>query len=481
MARRVLFTSPVQPIGGVSPDVYTWDKPRRGPKLCLGFLDHPGLAFLGENLPVETLHYPSPDDFRRALAAPPDVLGISFYINETETALAMAAEARRNGVREIWAGNFGAFSPAVSGAFDRVFTGWAEGQVAAALGAEPPSPLRHPEIYNATGFTGFPRMWISGVLFTSRGCPFTCNFCQTPDFYGRAQPLELAEIDRVVRAYKRRGVAGINILDENFGTFPGHAREVAEILGRHGMRWIALTRVDTLTRSFDHWRRHGLFGAHLGIESLNPASLAGAVKRIGDLASVELLRELGRHHMFVQVFYILGFEEDTPASIRDDVERLAGLDFDLAQIQVLTPYPRTGQTASIEARHGIAERRPSRYNSRNLVWNHPHIRPDEMRRLQRWANRRIATPRRALRTAAKLTVFYGHRRPSLEGLEVLARQLGPRGGALHRAKAVQLAALRRWSRTGWYAYEEEASDARAAVAAGGGPALEPQRGLGAFP
>ena len=42
---------------------------------------------------------------------------------------------------------------------------------------------------------------------------------------------------------------------------------------------------------------------------------------------------------------------------------------------------------------------------------------------------------------------------------MLARQLGPRGGALHRAKAAQLAALRRWSRTGWYAYEEEAADA----------------------
>jgi hypothetical protein len=35
------------------------------------------------------------------------------------------------------------------------------------------------------------------------------------------------------------------------------------------MRWIALTRVDTLLRNFEEWRAKGLFGAHLGLDQAN--------------------------------------------------------------------------------------------------------------------------------------------------------------------------------------------------------------------
>src|SRR6185503_3698746 len=135
--RRVLFTSPVQPIGGCSPDVYSWDKRATAVRAVMCFLDHPGLAFLGANLPCEILEYPSSDQFEAALADPPDILGISFYINETGIARRMAQRAREAGVREVWAGNFGAYSPEVASHFDRVITGWGESAVSEALGLGP--------------------------------------------------------------------------------------------------------------------------------------------------------------------------------------------------------------------------------------------------------------------------------------------------------------------------------------------------------
>jgi len=237
----------------------------------MSFLNHPGLCFLRANAPCEILEYPSNDDFEAALADPPEILGISFYINESEIALDMAARARRAGVREIWAGNYGAYSPAITSSFDRVFAGWGEREAAEALGAAPRSPveLRHPEMYGAIGTNIFPGMLLSGLLFTSRGCPWTCSFCQTPDFYGKPAQIPLETVDEVLWTYRRRGIVGINILDENFGTFTSHSLEVVELLHRYKMRWIALTRVDTLLKNFDCWASKGLFGAHLGIESLN--------------------------------------------------------------------------------------------------------------------------------------------------------------------------------------------------------------------
>ncbi|HEV2854261.1 MAG TPA: radical SAM protein [Thermoanaerobaculia bacterium] len=449
----VLFVSPVQPIGGCSPNVHGWDKRPSRVRIAMSFLNHPGLCFLKANLPCEILEYPTQEEFTAALASRPRVLGISFYINETEIALRMAEEARRAGVREVWAGNFGAYSPQVSAAFDRVFTGWSEGRLAEVLEAPAPSGLAHPEMYGAFGTNLFPSMVLSGILFTSRGCPWTCNFCQTPDFYGKASQIPLESIDRVLWTYKRRGVRGINILDENFGTFRSHSREVVDLLHRYGMRWIALTRVDTLLQNFDEWYAKGLFGAHLGIESLNQSSLTGAAKRIDQLDSVRLLSRMSRLNLFVQGFYILGFPEDTVDSIRCDVEVLSQLDLDVVQVQVLTPYPRTEQRSLIEGRYGLLDGNLSKYNSRNLVWNHPNITPAEMRGLQDWANSRLTSSRRALRTLAKFALFHGRRRPGLEGLRLV---LGAPGAArdLHREYAPRMASARRWARTGWYPYEE---------------------------
>lgn len=453
---RALFVSPVQPIGGCSANVYSWDKQPTRIRWHFSFLNHPGLCFLKANTPCEILEYPSQATFSAALANPPDVLGISFYINETETALRMVAEARRRGVKEVWAGNFGAYSPEVAQAFDRVFHGWGEAKVAETLRVSPtPSgQFVHPEMYGAVGMNVPPATVLAGLLFTSRGCPWTCNFCQTPSFYGKASPVPLEAIDRVVWTYRQRGVRIVNVLDENFGTFPQHAREVAELLHRHGMGWVALTRVDTLLKNFDVWQAKGLVGAHLGIESLNQLSLAGASKRIDQPESVRLLERMSQHHMFVQAFYILGFETDTAESIRHNVEQLARLDIDVVQVQVLTPYPRTEQRAEIERKYGIFDHNLSRYNSRHLVWNHPHITPDEMRLLQQWANAKLSSSWRALRTLAKFAFFFGKKRLNLRGLCLaLGAPAGP-AARLQRAFARPLAAMRRWSTSSWTPHEE---------------------------
>ena len=453
---RALFVSPVQPIGGCSANVYNWNKLPARVRIAMSFLNHPGLCFLKANTPCDILEYPTQDMFDQALVEPPDILGISFYINETELALRMAQQARRAGVREIWAGNFGAYSPQVDGFFDRIFSGWSEIAVAQALGSPPVSPQEfvHPEIYGAIGSNLLPNMIMSGILFTSRGCPWTCNFCQTPSFYGKVSQIPLEAIDKVLWTYKRNGIVGINILDENFGTFRKHASEVVRLLHRHGMRWIALTRVDTLLKHFDNWVAHGLFGAHLGIESLNQMSLSGASKRIEKLDSVRLLTEMSQHNMFVQSFYILGFEQDTVASVREDIETLAGLDTDVVQVQVLTPYPRTELRTTIENQYGILNENLSMYNSRNLVWGHPNISPDEMRELQAWAHSKLSSSRRAWRTISKFALYFGRSRPNFYGVRLLANGWRRPERRLKKALAPQLASAREWARVPWSAYEE---------------------------
>ena len=167
-----------------------------------------------------------------------------------------------------------------------------------------------------------------------------------------------------------------------------------------------------------------------------------------------MLKLLSRHNMFVQIFYILGFEQDTLQSIRRDIAALSQLDFDVCQVQVLTPYPRTKQRDEIERKFGIFDKNLSKYNSRNLVWNHPHISPLEMRELQSWANNRIVTTRRTLRTLSKLAIFNGKPSPNLEGIRMVASLFGKQSRQMHKEYARKMCSARKWAERGWFAYEE---------------------------
>jgi len=467
MPRRILFTSPVQPIGGCSPDVYSWNKSTSNIKLIMSFINHPGLCFLKANVPgVEILEYPTWNDFEAALKEPVDILGISFYINESEIALRMVRYARSRGVKEVWAGNYGAYSPEVAKYFDRVVTGWGEAPAAAALGVSSGahSEIIHPPMYGCMGTNVFPYLTLHGFLYTSRGCPYTCTFCQTPDFYGEAATVSLETIDRVLWTYSKQGIATANILDENFGIFPRHTREVIGLLKKYRMRWIPLCRADLLLKHLDEWKEHGLFGAHIGVETLNPASLKGSDKKLQRGTTVELLRLMRKNHLIVQAFYIIGFEEDTVESIRQDIEELATLDVDIAQVQIVTPYPRTVLRDVIDQRYGILDGNLSRYNSRNLVWKHPNIEPREIKELQQWAHAKLFTSARALKTISKMLIFDCTERVAIKGVTRMARSR--KSLRLYRVNRRGLRNAKAWAKRGWDAYDEIEQERKLSVGPG---------------
>jgi radical SAM superfamily enzyme YgiQ (UPF0313 family) len=381
-------------------DIAVWKKRKNMFSLTAPMIDHFGLRFLEANVPgLKILEYPTRAQFLAELRNDYGVVGISFYINESNDAVEMADVARGAGVKEVWGGNYGVFTPWIAERFDRPIAGWAEAAVCQALGIEPPK-FRHPPVYMHIRYRTLPlQRW--GVLFTSRGCNKTCNFCQTPAFYRRPFPIDLDVIDEVLWTYQRRGVGQVVVLDENFGHFEEHADSVIELLKRRGLRWNPLTRVETLHSNYEKWREAGLIGASLGVESLNQDSLDSARK--GNLAAQArtLLGWMQRDSMLIQVFYIIGFETDTAESIVRDIKELKKFHIDSPQIQILTPYPNTPMYKMIDDNYGIIDRDLSKYDSTHLVWNHPNIAPARMRELLFWANGQLYTPQVALNTLQK--------------------------------------------------------------------------------
>lgn len=329
-----------------------------------------GLRFLRQNLPdLQILEYPSRAEFSRVLRQGWDAVGFSFYLDETNAILEMAADARKAGVPELWAGNYGALTPAIQPAFDHTFVGYSEDAVAQRLG-KTIGHIEHPPLvvrFRLPGGWSLP----VGVLFTTRGCSFTCTFCQTTAFAPRPKAIPLESIERAVRFYKEHGVHFALILDENFGNIPSHAEAAIEILARHRMHWLVQSRVDLFLRNFKQWQAAGMEGALFGIESFHQDVL----KQIHKNEKVEAIRELAARlnseGIYAQGYYIIGFPGETPESIREDLHTLAGLSLDVTQITIVTPHPRTHLWNELDSAYGIFEKDWSKYNTKNLVWNHP--------------------------------------------------------------------------------------------------------------
>ncbi len=90
-----------------------------------------GLRFLKQNIPeLQILEFPTWEEYTKKLQEGWDVVGLSFYLSETYEAMEMAEAAKKAGIAEVWAGNYGALTPEVKGNFDKIFVGYAENQVA---------------------------------------------------------------------------------------------------------------------------------------------------------------------------------------------------------------------------------------------------------------------------------------------------------------------------------------------------------------
>jgi len=351
-----------------------------------------GLRFLKQNLPeLQILEYPTWTEFEEKLKEGWDVVGLSFYLSETQEALQMAEAVRTSGrVQELWAGNYGALTPEINSKFDKIFVGYAENQLAPYFGRQIKN-IAHPPLIEYLNTAFGIKLNIYGILFTTRGCAVGCKFCQTPAFCNKPTPMSLESLERVISYYREHNINIVLIEDENFGSNRKHADKVVELLDEYEMVWGCMTRADYLKNKIPEWvemRKSngknpvaGFSGASIGIENLNQATLNDINKKEGTEDILETIQLLQKYGLGTVGYYMIGFEEDTKKSLKDDIKKLASLKLDITQICVVTPLPQTPLYEEIEEKFGIWDTNYHHFDGKHLVWNHPNINPSEMEKI----------------------------------------------------------------------------------------------------
>ncbi|UCF08860.1 MAG: radical SAM protein [Thermoplasmata archaeon] len=342
-----------------------------------------GLRFIKQNMPViEILEYPTWDAYVHKLREGFDIVGFSFYLNETHELIDMIRKARDMGIPEIWGGNYGVLTKEVQSHFDRIFTGYSEIEIGEALGYEVGN-IVHPPLIVPVGFSGMNLTWM-GVLFTTRGCGLACRFCQTPTFANKISTLPMESIERVLAYYRKMGIGFVIILDEFFGMKSQHAKAVIELLKKYRMLWWCMTRADLIAKKYNSWNadgKLGLAGVGLGLESFNQDVLEKINKKEEAEDIIESVNFLSKKNVGVIGYYMIGFDCETRDSIKTDLENLAALKLAAAQICIIMPLPATPLWDEIEENYGIFEKDWHKFNAKHLVWNHPSISSEEMKDL----------------------------------------------------------------------------------------------------
>ena len=206
-------------------------------------------------------------------------------------------------------------------------------------------PARHKiDVSDYTSLLG--RDNVITTMFTSRGCPYRCTFCDRPfspvlsGFRCRSAKHVADEMEQCVAM----GIKEAFIYDDTFTVRRSRVFELCEEIEKRQIkfRWDVRAHVNTITPELlTAMAKAGCDRIHYGVESGNDRMLKvikknSSIKRIKE--AFRLTREAG---METLAYFIIGQQTETAEDMADSIKLAKELDPDYVHFTIFCPYPGT--------------------------------------------------------------------------------------------------------------------------------------------
>lgn len=210
-----------------------------------------------------------------------------------------------------------------------------------------PLPARH--LLNESDFIMNNRLADTDTRMThimlSRGCPFSCNFCailQKKVQYrsGASARMELEHLKR------RYFIEGFAIVDDNFVINKNAVKSVCNSISNLGLRWSALSRVDTVDYELlEVMRNAGCIELKFGVESGSERILRSMGKNVSCNQIRQAITLAYSEGIKVKIFLIHGFPGENLASTRDTISLLKDIAHMVDRVSLFRFVPLPGSYA----------------------------------------------------------------------------------------------------------------------------------------
>ena len=224
-----------------------------------------------------------------------------------------------------------------------------------------------------------------------RGCPFQCSFCTIINVQGRkSRRRSPDDIERILRKNYEQGIDGFFITDDNFARnkdWESILDRIIELREEDGMDLRFVLQVDTLCHRIPNFvakaKRAGVTRIFIGLENINPDNLLAAKKRQNKITEYRtMLLAWKAVGIWTYVGYILGFPNDTPESVRRDIEIIKKeLPLDVLEFFFLTPLPGS-EDHKVLCSNGVRlDPDLNKYDLEHALVPHPHMTKVEWEKL----------------------------------------------------------------------------------------------------
>jgi len=190
------------------------------------------------------------------------------------------------------------------------------------------------------------REWPASTIYTSRGCPYSCIFCERREILGNRFRVHSAHnvVDEIEHLRDDFGIREIFFYDDTFTLDARRVEAICQEMLRRQVRmsWNISTHIGTVTRDLLRLMREaGCWQIAYGIETGDPEVIRDILKGT-DLDTVrERVQWTVDAGIEAKGLFMIGHPTDTPESINRTIEFARSLPIASANFKITTPFVGT--------------------------------------------------------------------------------------------------------------------------------------------
>jgi len=227
-------------------------------------------------------------------------------------------------------------------------------------------------------------------ILASYSCPYTCEYCEAPDFKYRMRPTEA--VMEELRFVKSLGIHEVCFKDWTFGANSQQAESILDemIQENLGMNWFTFTRAEILNRNLvQKMKRAGCGVLQIGVETVQTEVL----KKLRRDVDMELIRKTFKlcrdEKVSTLATLVLGLPGCNEESILKTIDFILEVDPDYASFNIITPLLGSNLREQWEAQGFIDPNIYENQDSTHANISHLDISPERLQYFRDMAVRRF--------------------------------------------------------------------------------------------